>query len=137
MIPLSLTSSSRENFMKEEVDKSTVRLSKKQKKFIEIYGGPALCNISATCEKVGISRRNFYYWKERNEKFREAIEDAEEKNIDMAETKLKHAILNDDMTAIIFFLKTKGKKRGYVEQIEQKVEVNPFQQLMMSLPDDV
>lgn len=84
-----------------------------------------------------MSRRNFYYWKENNEKFREAIEDAEESNIDMAESKLKQAILNNDMTAIIFFLKTKGKKRGYVEQIEQKVEVNPFQQLMMSLPDEV
>lgn len=123
--------------MKEEVEKTSVRLTKKQKKFIEIYAGPGLCNISATCEKVGMSRRNFYYWKENNEKFREAIEDAEESNIDMAESKLKQAILNNDMTAIIFFLKTKGKKRGYVEQIEQKVEVNPFQQLMMSLPDEV
>ena len=123
--------------MKEEKDKSVVRLTKKQKNFIEIFSGPALCNISATCEKVGISRRTFYYWKERNEKFREAIEEAEESNIDMAETKLKTAILNGDMTATIFFLKTKGKKRGYVEQIEQKVEVNPFQQLMMSLPDEV
>ena len=123
--------------MKEVVEKSAVKLTKKQKKFIEIYGGPGLCNISATCEKVGMSRRNFYYWMERNPKFREAIEDAEESNIDMVETKLKQAILNNDMTAIIFFLKTMGKKRGYVEQIEQKVEVNPFQQLMMSLPDDV
>jgi len=123
--------------MKEVVEKSAVKLTKKQKKFIELYGGPGLCNISHTCEKVGMSRRNFYYWMERNPKFREAIEDAEESNIDMVETKLKQAILNNDMTAIIFFLKTKGKKRGYVEQIEQKVEVNPFQQLMMSLPDDV
>lgn len=123
--------------MKKDVEKSAVRLTKKQKKFIEIYAGPGLCNISATCEKVKMSRRNFYYWKENNAKFREAIEDAEESNIDMAESKLKHAILNGDMTATIFFLKTKGKKRGYVEQIEQKVEVNPFQQLMMSLPDDV
>lgn len=120
-----------------KMDKTVVKLSKKQKKFIEIYSGPALCNISATCDAVGMSRRNFYYWKEKNEKFREAIEDAEESNIDMAESKLKQAILNNDMTAIIFFLKTKGKKRGYVEQIEQKVEVNPFQQLMMSLPDEV
>lgn len=123
--------------MKEEKNKSSERLTKKQKRFIEVYSGPALCNISATCEKVGVSRRNFYYWKQKNEKFREAIEDAEEQNIDLAETKLKRAVLDGDMTAIIFFLKTKGKKRGYVEQIEQKVEVNPFQQLMMSLPDDV
>lgn len=96
-----------------------------------------MCNISATCDKVGIARRTFYYWKERNHRFREAIEDAEEMSIDFAESKLRQAVLNGDMTAIIFFLKTKGKKRGYVEQIEQKVEVNPFQQLMMSLPDEV
>ena len=118
-------------------DEKSERLSKKQKKFIELYSGPALCNISATCEAVGISRRLFYYWKERSAKFKEAIDDAEEQNIDMAETKLKRAVLDGDMTAIIFFLKTKGKKRGYVEQIEQKVEVNPFQQLMQSLPDEV
>ena len=123
--------------MTESKDNLNCRLSKKQKAFIDVFSGPAMCNISATCDKVGIARRTFYYWKERNQRFREAIEDAEEMSIDFAESKLRQAVIGGDMTAIIFFLKTKGKKRGYVEQIEQKVEVNPFQQLMMSLPDEV
>ncbi len=123
--------------MLESKDNLNCRLSKKQKAFIDVFSGPAMCNISATCDKVGIARRTFYYWKERNQRFREAIEDAEEMSIDFAESKLRQAVMGGDMTAIIFFLKTKGKKRGYVEQIEQKVEVNPFQQLMMSLPDEV
>ena len=45
--------------------------------------------------------------------------------------------INDgDTTSLIFFLKTKGKKRGYIERVENDVSVNPFLELMQSLPDD-
>ena len=39
----------------------------------------------------------------------------------MAESKLMENINGNDNTSIIFFLKTKGKKRGYVEK--QEVEL--------------
>jgi uncharacterized protein YxeA len=45
-------------------------------------------------------------------------------------------IQNGMETSLIFFLKTKGKSRGYVETVENKVTVNPFEELMKALPDN-
>lgn len=50
--------------------------------------------------------------------------------IDLAESKLIENIGDNDNTAIIFYLKTKGKKRGYVERSEvettvTKIELTP------------
>lgn len=39
-------------------------------------------------------------------------------NLDLAETELLKAIRGGNMTAIIFYLKTKGKQRGYTERQE-------------------
>ena len=41
--------------------------------------------------------------------------DVEEGLIDLCETKLMQQINEGNLTAIIFFLKTKGKQRGYIE----------------------
>lgn len=56
--------------------------------------------------------------------------EAQESVLDLAESKLIQNIQKNDNTAIIFFLKTKGKHRGYVERQEvtgangQPLEVN-------------
>lgn len=64
------------------------------------------------------------------------LEEAEESVIDNAESKLLQHINDGDVTSLIFFLKTRGKKRGYIERVEQDVTVNPFMELIQSLPDD-
>ena len=50
--------------------------------------------------------------------------DCREEFLDLAESKLISNINNNDNTAIIFFLKTQGKSRGYQDkqEIEQKTE---------------
>lgn len=92
--------------------------------------------VSYACQQTGITRACYYKWRDSDPKFKERAEEIEEETIDIVESKLFSAINNDDLTAIIFYLKTKGKKRGYVERVEQDVNVNPFEQLMQELPDD-
>ena len=54
----------------------------------------------------------------------EAVEDAKEKLYDTVESKLYERIEASDLTAIIFFLKTRCKHRGYSEkQIETPKDI--------------
>lgn len=86
--------------------------------------------VSYACQKVGITRACYYKWKESDPGFKERADEIEEETIDNVESKLYEAIDKGDLTAIIFYLKTKGKKRGYVEKTEIDTTVNPFWELM-------
>lgn len=79
--------------------------------------------VSFACQQVGITRSCYYKWRENDPKFREKADEIEEETIDHVESKLYNAIDKGDLTAIIFYLKTKGKKRGYVEKAEQSISV--------------
>ena len=92
-------------------------------------------NVSVTCEAANIGRRTFYYWRENDKDFDAACKDIEEALVDFAESMLIEKINGKDLTAIIFYLKTKGKDRGYVERTEQDVKMNPFIEAMQDLPD--
>jgi hypothetical protein len=89
--------------------------------FLEVFEASA-CNVSVSCKKVGISRNTFYEWKKKDLVFAEAVKEQEESLLDFAETMLYKAIKEGKTPELIFFLKTKGQSRGYVEK--QKVEIN-------------
>lgn len=74
--------------------------------------------IVTACDAVGISRETYRNWKNKDPEFRQRAEDIEETQIDKVESKLLEAIEKGDLTAIIFYLKTKGKKRGYSEKAQ-------------------
>ena len=116
-----------ESKKKEKVLKK--RLTKKQKYFIEIIKN-TMGNVSLACTKLGISRRTYYNWFNLNDTFAELVDDIREKNIDFAESQLLSNIREGKETSLIFYLKTIGKDRGYVERHEQVVEMNPFLELM-------
>lgn len=95
--------------------------------------------ITEACEQVGIDRRTVHRWREEDEEFALDMAAIGEEALDFAETKLFERMegytfseqkLVDgvpfditkhwppDTTALIFYLKTKGKKRGYIEKTE-------------------
>lgn len=75
-------------------------------------------NVSATCEASGISRQTYYSWIREDEEFAEVIAEIDERSLDMAETKLLSAVRDGKTAELLFYLKTKGKRRGYVERTE-------------------
>ena len=75
-------------------------------------------NVSAVCSAIGISRTTFYEWKTNDPGFSQDVDDVKEYAIDEVENKMFDRIDSGDTTMIIFYLKTQGKKRGYVERIE-------------------
>lgn len=92
--------------------------------------------ICYACDKTGISRQTYYDWIKADAKFKAKVDEINEETLDVVESKLLTAISNDDLTAILFYLKTKGKSRGYSEQIDNRITFNQFEELMRSLPDE-
>lgn len=82
-------------------------------------------NVSLAAEKLGVSRMTLYRKINASERLQITLDAEREKLVDMAETALRALILEKNVAAIIFTLKTQGKKRGYIErqEIEQSGEV--------------
>jgi hypothetical protein len=74
--------------------------------------------ISVAAKRLGCSRSTMYRAIDKYPTVAEAVEDARESMTDLAEGKLVEQINGGNTTAIIFYLKTQGKKRGYVERHE-------------------
>lgn len=94
--------------------------------------------VSISCNNVGLPRSTFYSWLKEDEEFKALVDEIQDVAIDYVESKLFEKIKGVAVsskydngegegavysqppsdTAIIFYLKTKGKKRGYVERNE-------------------
>lgn len=97
--------------------------------------------ISQACKLAGITRQCHYKWMKEDEEYKRAIEEITEVSLDFAESKLfelmqgafSQTVTRDgevvnikdapNTSAIIFYLKTKGKHRGYIERTEQAIDL--------------
>ena len=80
--------------------------------------------VSTACKKAKVSRQTFYNWIDQDKEFAKAVNDITEIALDFAESKLHELIRENNVPAILFYLKTKGKKRGYVEKNITEVQGN-------------
>ena len=77
-----------------------------------------LGGVTTACKKAGIGRTTFYEYYKSDSDFKQAVDELQDVALDFAESKLHEQIMEGNTSATIFYLKTKGKKRGYVERQE-------------------
>jgi len=77
--------------------------------------------VSTAAPKANIHRGTHYRWMEEDSDYKKAVEAVQDSVLDFAESHLYKLVKEGNPAATIFFLKTKGKKRGYVER--QEIEV--------------
>lgn len=75
-------------------------------------------NVAAIARKLGVTRGTIWNRCKESPTLMAALEDARESMIDNAESMLYKKVIDGDVTALIFFLKTQAKSRGYVERQE-------------------
>ena len=90
--------------------------------------------ICVACESTGINRSTYYRWRESDKDFADAVDEVMDAQVDFVESKLMELINAHDTTATIFYLKTKGKKRGWTEKQQPLVAINTDPQPDTSLP---
>ena len=74
--------------------------------------------VTTAAKMVGIDRVTHYRWLADDKEYNEAVEDLQNVVLDFAESALYKMVENHNPAATLFLLKTKGKKRGYIERQE-------------------
>lgn len=74
--------------------------------------------VTVAALNTGIHRDTHYSWMQTDEEYAKKAKAMKEVAIDFAESMLYKLISEGNVAATIFFLKTQGKNRGYVERQE-------------------
>lgn len=101
-------------------------VAEKQKVFLEVF--ESTCQIHLACQAVGIEREDYNYWltNEKYKEFQSKIYGINESFLDIAEAKLISSIKNGHQENVRFYLKTKGKERGYIEEVNPGANINIY-----------
>ncbi len=91
--------------------------------------------VTTACKKVGCSRKTFYQYYKEDAEFKKQVDDIGNIALDFAESKLHNLIKNENPISIIFYLKTKGKKRGYIEKQEFDIGGQKENPLLLDIAD--
>lgn len=74
--------------------------------------------VTTACKKVGVGRTTYYDWYNNDEEFKKQVDELQNVALDFAESQLHKQISENNTAATIFYLKTKGKQRGYTDKSE-------------------
>lgn len=74
--------------------------------------------VTPACKEVGISRNQFYNYYNTDPDFKKSVDDINEITLDFAENQLLKKIKEGSERSILFYMKYRGRKRGYSESMD-------------------
>jgi hypothetical protein len=92
-------------------------------------------NITISCEASGVGRTQYKTWLKDDADFAKRLAEIEPEEImlDFGEQKLMERIARGDTLATMFLLKTRGKRRGYIEKTEVSHEGDVVKQITVNV----
>lgn len=75
-------------------------------------------NVAAVAKRFGVHRSSVQELIDKRPALQRVLSDARDGMLDHAESSLYRAVIAGEAWAVCFFLKTQGKKRGYIERNE-------------------
>jgi hypothetical protein len=92
-------------------------------------------NITISCEASGVGRTQYKTWLKDDADFAKRLAEIEPEEImlDFGEQKLMERIARGDTLATMFLLKTRGKRRGYIEKTEVAHEGDVVKQITVNV----
>jgi len=74
--------------------------------------------VTAACKECQISRDRFYHYYNTDDDFKKAINDIYDIQTDFVENQLFKKIKEGSERSILFYMRYKGKKRGYTDSLD-------------------
>ncbi len=125
-----------EESQKSQIPTKTIRVLSGKKKIMFEALQDQLGVIIAAAKQTGIDRRTHYKWLKADENYQFWIKQIPDLCLDFVENALFKNIKKGKTAEIIFYLKTKGKGRGYIEKSEIDIKDDRTRIIIEKANDD-
>ena len=78
--------------------------------------------VTIAAKEIGIARQTHYTWMQTDPDYAAAVKEIDNVVLDFAEHSLHKNIAAQKEASIIFYLKTKGRERGYREVLDANIK---------------
>jgi hypothetical protein len=92
--------------------------------------------VTPACKEINISRDTFYKWKKEDADFAKRVQEIDEMQMDFVENQLFKKIKDGSEKSIMFYMRYKGRKRGYTESVTVDANIKVEQPLLKPLEED-
>jgi hypothetical protein len=92
-------------------------------------------NVTIACRDTNLDRSTYYTYYDEDPEFKEAVDALDNITHDFVENALLKKCKEGSDSSIQFYLKTKGKKRGYVDKTEVDLNIRTVEIIVPPKPN--
>jgi ACT domain-containing protein len=92
--------------------------------------------VTPACKEVGISRDRYYTYYNEDPEFKKKVDELTEFTLDFVETKLFQNIKEGSEKSILFYMKYKGRKRGYIDEMKINSNIQGIETINITIKGD-